>query len=128
MRNSDGFTLVEFLVAMVISLIVMSSIYSVYRSQQKSYVAQEQITVMQQNLRAGMTMITRDIRTAGYDPTRSLGTGIISANSDQLQFTRVVESGSTEVETITSEILSDISPLQYNVYREGLITISNSTP
>jgi prepilin-type N-terminal cleavage/methylation domain-containing protein len=101
MRESDGFTLVEFLVAMVISLIVMSSIYSVYRSQQKSYVAQEQVAVMHQNLRAGMTMITKDIRTAGYDPTRSLGTGIILADSDQLQFSRIVESGSTDVETIT---------------------------
>ena len=52
---------------------------------------------MHQNLRAGMTVMTKDIRTAGYDPTRSLGTGIIQADSDQLQFTRVdVDSGTTE--------------------------------
>ena len=113
MRSNDGFTIVEFLVAMVISLIVMSSIYSVYRSQQKSYIAQEQVAVMHQNLRAGMTVMTKDIRTAGYDPTRSLGTGIIQADSDQLQFTRVdVDSGTTE--TIAYSYDADTLTLRRN--------------
>ena len=89
MKNNKGFTIVELLVAMAISLIVMGSIYSVYQSQQRSYVVQEQVAVMQQNLRAGMTMLTRDIRMAGYDPTVSYSVGITLANADELEFARV---------------------------------------
>jgi len=100
MMKNRGFTLVEILVGMAISLLVIGSIYSVYQTQQKSYVVQEQVTVMQQNLRAGMTMLTRDIRMAGYDPTVSVTVGITLANSNTLQFTRLDDS-LTAIETIT---------------------------
>ncbi|MCD6266685.1 MAG: prepilin-type N-terminal cleavage/methylation domain-containing protein, partial [Deltaproteobacteria bacterium] len=68
-QNENGFTLVELLVAMAISVIVMASIGYVYYTQQKSYVAQEQISAMQQNLRAAMYYMEREIRMAGFDPT-----------------------------------------------------------
>ena len=87
MGIEKGFTIVELLVAMAIGLLVMTSIYSVYYSQQKSYVAQEQVLAMQQNLRAGMTMLTRDIRMAGYDPTGNAGAGILAAAAGSLQVT-----------------------------------------
>jgi len=75
-QNENGFTLVELLVAMAISLIVMASIGYLYYSQQKSYVAQEQISAMQQNLRAAMYYMEREIRMAGFDPTGSGNFGI----------------------------------------------------
>jgi type IV pilus assembly protein PilW len=100
MRSSNGFTLVELMVAMAISLLVMGSIYSVYQSQQRSYVVQEQVTAMQQNLRAGMAMLTRDIRMAGYDPTRANNLGITVANNNGIQFTRRDDSDTT-TQTIT---------------------------
>jgi type IV pilus assembly protein PilW len=97
MRNNRGFTLVELMVAMAISLIVMGSIYSVYQTQQKSYILQEQVSAMQQNLRAGMTMLTRDIRMAGYNPIPlgstnplvSATTGITVPTVNDIQFTRI---------------------------------------
>src|SRR3989339_279506 len=76
-----GFTLVELLVSMAIAGIVMASIYSSYYSQQKAYVIQEQVAGMQQNLRAAMYHLERDIRMAGYDPTGKAGSGIITATS-----------------------------------------------
>lgn len=66
--SSPGFTLVELLVAMVISLVVMGAIYSTYASQQRSYIVQEQVGAMQQNLRVAMYIMVKDIRMAGYDP------------------------------------------------------------
>jgi type IV pilus assembly protein PilW len=64
--KSNGFTLVELLVAMVITGIVSAAIFSTFLSQQKSYLIQEQVAEMQQNLRAAMNMTVRDIRMAGY--------------------------------------------------------------
>jgi type IV pilus assembly protein PilW len=96
------------MVAMAISLIVMGSIYSVYQTQQKSYLVQEQVAAMQQNLRAAMTMLTRDIRMAGYypivagtgNPLEGTNVGITVANNNNIQFTRINDAQNA-VETIT---------------------------
>ena len=86
MRCNKGFTLVEILVAMVIAGVVMAGIYSAYSSQQRSYIVQEQIAGMQQNLRAAMDLMEREIRMAGYDPTGEAGAIIIMADIAELQF------------------------------------------
>ena len=65
-RQDQGFTLVELLIAMVISLVVMGAIYGTFKSQQDSFIIQDQVTAMQQNLRAGMYVMSRDIQMAGY--------------------------------------------------------------
>lgn len=83
----DGFTLIELLVAVAIAGVVMAGIYSVYYSQQKSYVAQEQVAAMQQNLRAGMYFMEREIRMAGCDPTAGAHAGIVTAGANALSFT-----------------------------------------
>jgi len=64
--TNQGFTLVELMVAMAISLVVMGAIFLTFKSQQDSYIIQDQLTATQQNLRAAMYMLTRDIQMAGY--------------------------------------------------------------
>ncbi len=64
--NKKGFTLVELLIAMAITGIVAGAIFTAFQSQQKSYLIQDQVTEMQQNLRAAMDIMVRDIRMAGY--------------------------------------------------------------
>ncbi len=71
MRDENGFTLVELLVAMAMGLIIMAAIYYTYVSQQKSYVITEKVSALQQNIRAAMFHLQKDIRMAGYNPTRS---------------------------------------------------------
>ncbi|MEA3386753.1 MAG: PilW family protein [Thermodesulfobacteriota bacterium] len=61
-----GFTLVELVVSMFIAGIVLIAIFTVFKSQQKSYLIQDQVTEMQQNIRAAMDIMVRDIRMAGY--------------------------------------------------------------
>jgi len=83
MRKEKGFTLVELLVAMVIAAIVMAGIYSVYYSQQRSYVVQEGVAEMQQNLRAAMFFMAKEIRMAGCNPTGGAATiGIVDNGWD----------------------------------------------
>lgn len=69
--SEKGFSLVELLVAMVIGGIVAAAILGMFVSQNRSYVAQENVTDMQQNIRAGLGFMTREIRMAGYDPSNS---------------------------------------------------------
>ena len=86
-HNNAGFTLIELLLAMVIGLIVMTQIYSVYNLQQKVYASQLQIVEMQQNLRAGMLMLTNELRMAGYDPTGNANAGFVSIAAGTINFT-----------------------------------------
>ena len=82
-----GFTLVELLIAMVIFAVALTAIYTSYLTQQKTYLAQSQVTAMQQSLRAGMYHLERELRMAGYDPNRTAGAGFLIADDDELQFT-----------------------------------------
>ncbi len=86
-NNEKGFTLVELLVSMVIAAVVMTSVFSGYSAQQRSYVVQEEVAAMHQNLRAAMYFMEREIRMAGCDPTGAAGAGIENAESTWIQFT-----------------------------------------
>jgi type IV pilus assembly protein PilW len=77
-KDNRGFTLVELMTAIAIFGVAMSAIYSAYLSQQKAYQVTEAVTEMQQNLRAAMYTLERDIRMAGYDPRGSKAFGFIS--------------------------------------------------
>ncbi|WDN87651.1 hypothetical protein BuS5_00619 [Desulfosarcina sp. BuS5] len=76
--SCNGFTLIELLIAMAITGIVSAAIFTAFQSQQKSYIIQDDVTVMQQNLRAGMDMMVREIRMAGYNPQNIGGLGILN--------------------------------------------------
>ena len=67
----NGFTLVELLIVLAISGLIMTGIYSAFKSQQNSYLAQEQVAEVQQNLRAALYIMTKEIRMAGYDGDNS---------------------------------------------------------
>jgi type IV pilus assembly protein PilW len=86
-RNESGFTLIELFIAMSISAAVMAAVFMAYQSQQKSYVIQEDVAEMQQNLRAAMDMMVREIRMAGYDQTGTAGADISAATIGSITFT-----------------------------------------
>ena len=69
MKNNQGFTLVETMIAVAIFGIVMAGIYQTYDSQQKTYIVQEQIIDMQQNHRTAIYFLGQELRMAGYDPS-----------------------------------------------------------
>lgn len=64
--DQNGFTLIEMMIAMAISLLVLSGVYEVFTSQQKAYTIQDQVAEMQQNARVAMDIMTREIKMAGY--------------------------------------------------------------
>jgi type IV pilus assembly protein PilW len=93
--NTKGFTLVELLVAMAVSLLAIGAIYSTFLNQFKSYQIQEEVAAMQQNIRAAMYHMQREIRMAGCDPTGLAGAGITAASPTSISFTKDVRGDST---------------------------------
>ena len=83
-----GFTLIELMIAIAITAFVLAAIFATYTTQQKSQVVQDQVADMQQNIRAAMVMMARDIREAGCDPTQKSGAGIVTADVGQIRITR----------------------------------------
>jgi type IV pilus assembly protein PilW len=79
--GSRGFTILEMMIAVAVFGIASAAIYAAYQHQQDSYLIQEQVADMQQNVRAGMYFLTRGIKMAGYDPTERAGAATHKENS-----------------------------------------------
>lgn len=109
--NRKGFTLIELLVAMAISGIVAGAIFTAFQSQQKSYFVQDQVAEMQQNLRAAMDIVVREVRMAGFDPTNMANAGIITATASRLNFSMDITdntgNGSSDGDTDDTDELID---------------------
>jgi prepilin-type N-terminal cleavage/methylation domain-containing protein len=66
--NKQGFTLIELVIAMALTLISMGLIFTGYKTQQEAH-ANERLTVdMQQNARSALAFMRREIRMANYAP------------------------------------------------------------
>ncbi len=65
-HNNSGFTMIELLVAIALGMVIIAGLFRTFKVQQDSFVIQDQVSAMQQNLRAAMYLITRDLQMAGY--------------------------------------------------------------
>jgi len=65
-RSESGFTFVELMIALVLSLIIMVPLFNLLIDQQKTYTVQSQMTNMRQNARIGLDIMTKELRMAGY--------------------------------------------------------------
>ena len=92
--SNQGLTLIELMIGMTIFLVVLGGIYSTFRSQHKSYLMQEEVAAMQQNIRTAMFYMTKEIRMAGCDPTGNAGAGIDTANANSISFTEDIRGDS----------------------------------
>jgi type IV pilus assembly protein PilW len=77
--RKTGYTLIELLAGILISAVILAGLYTVFTSQQSAFSAQEQISEMTQNIRAGLDLMTREIRLAGYRNSASTFNGIHTA-------------------------------------------------
>jgi len=97
LSDTDGLTLVELMIALAISGIISAAMYSAYISQQKLNQAQEHIVDIQQDLRAGLEIMTRELRMAGYDPDKKWGAGFVPSSMN----------GKVDKTTVTFTLIAD---------------------
>ncbi len=93
--NEKGFTLIELMISVAIFSLVVGAAYAVFDSQQKTHNIQQQVVDVQQDLRAGMDFLVREIRMAGYDEPHGdpVGAGFLQATSSTLQMTAAIYNG-----------------------------------
>lgn len=66
LKKEKGLTLIELLIALVISGLLIAGLYRTFINQQKTYTIQEQVVDMQQNVRAAINRMMTEIRMAGF--------------------------------------------------------------
>jgi len=66
LKDKAGMSILEVLVALFLAGIVTAAIFQIYITQHKNWMIQEDITDIQQNARAAIDELNRNIRMAGY--------------------------------------------------------------
>ena len=88
--HRNGFTLLETIIFSTIFLLVMMAIYTTYITTQATFTAELNKIEVQQNAWVGTERISREIRTAGFDPSDVITvlstTPIQVANANDITF------------------------------------------
>lgn len=66
-RRQRGLTLIEIMVALVISLILTAGVIQIFTGSKQTYRFQEQLSRMQESGRFAIEMLSRELRSVGYD-------------------------------------------------------------
>jgi len=85
-RSMKGTSFLEVMIALAIMGVITTAIFKLYITSHKNYIVQDEVTTVQQNARASISELSRQIRMAGY----SLPYGLAS-----------IESSDTNPDTIT---------------------------
>lgn len=91
-RDQQGFTLVEMLVAVVVALIIMAGVTAVFVSHSHHYTQQDDLSILQQDLRSLLMIVPADIRLAGCDPLEKGKARILKAEALEIVFTADIAS------------------------------------
>ena len=96
-EKKNGVTLIELLIALVLSSILTAVLYRVFISQQKTYTVQDQVADMQQNVRIAMGQMTKEIRMAGY------GGDMLSISGNINGFTNIITPANNAITIILAD-------------------------
>ncbi|MBN1883417.1 MAG: prepilin-type N-terminal cleavage/methylation domain-containing protein [Deltaproteobacteria bacterium] len=107
LRSGSGFTLVEILIAVAISLVIMAAIFEVFISQKRRYVSEDVILEMDSSGNLAIEYLSRIIQNSGYNISHGMK---IESASDHY-FTTVLDENDNGV-----------------VEADEVVTISVNTP
>lgn len=98
--TNSGFTLVELMMTLFISIFIAATIYVAYTGQHTTQIAQNDLIQIQQNIRAASNLLSSEMRLAGYkDPSSDTDVGLSTSTSDvnqgKMRFIWEDDSGTT---------------------------------
>lgn len=96
-KKKDGLTLIELLIALVVSSILIVGLYQIFISQQKTYTVQDQVADMQQQIRVAIDQMTREIRMAGY------GGNLLAIFGNINGFTSIITPGNNTITLLLAD-------------------------
>ena len=94
-KDQKGITLVEVLIAAVLTLVIGAAALGFYVTQHNSWLAQEDVSDMQQNIRVALDEISKNIRQAGLGVTAGHPTLLVQ--NDKLT---IFYKDSTKIDTL----------------------------
>jgi prepilin-type N-terminal cleavage/methylation domain-containing protein len=100
--KKNGLTLVELLIALVLSSLLTAALYRIFISQEKIYTVQDQVADMQQNARIAICQMTREIRMAGY------GGNILGIFGNVNGFTNIITPSSDAITVIFADEVGEL--------------------
>ena len=81
LKNANGFTIIELLVAVLLAAIVTGSAMELYITQHKQLLVQDQVSDMQSNIRAAESEIVKQVKMAGYKVPNNF-TSLMNSNTN----------------------------------------------
>jgi len=99
--TNRGLTLIELMVALVISTLIIAALYRTFVGQQKTYIVQEQVVEMRQNQRAAISNMMRELRMTGFGSVSGLLPVRIGPDPDRNRYQNVVNRDNPEPGWIT---------------------------
>jgi len=69
-KSQTGLTIIEIMIALLLSLFLMGGVIAVYSTTKQTYRITENLSRVQENLRFSMDLLAKDVRMAGYMPCR----------------------------------------------------------
>jgi type IV pilus assembly protein PilW len=72
LRKQRGLTLIELMIALVLGLILVAGIIQVFVSNKQTYRVTEAHSLLQDNARFALELLSRDVRSAGYSGCRAI--------------------------------------------------------
>ena len=85
-RSEKGFSLIEMMVAMMITMIVMASVFTLLQKGQTTFQREPEVAEMNQNARYGLDMIVRDLTDAGLGANLPVLFAVVPIDGDVLRF------------------------------------------
>lgn len=124
-RHNAGFTLVELMIALVVSGLVMSAVVSIYVAQSRSYSELDDVANIQQDLRGALVILPAEIRLAGSDPLETNVPKIEAATRTSLHFTMDVRGSAVNPNEPDGDVNDANEDIAYAMTARN--TITNAT-
>ena len=115
--ETSGFTVTELVLALAIMMMVMAAMVSLLISLNRVYAAQNVAAGVQQVTRAGINIMTRNIRMAGLNPLKINRIGILEASVNKIRFQQDTN-GSGTIETGQNEDIAYLSNANNQLIRQ----------